>query len=64
VRGRAKRLMLVFTDCQGRVIGNNSPTTIEEADADDNLESVVPDLITSPSKDGSNLKIPNFNFTK
>jgi hypothetical protein len=22
------------------------------------------DIITSPSKDGSNLKIPNFNFTK
>ena len=44
VLGHAERSMLVFTDCQGRVIGDHSPTTIDDADANDD-GYVVPDLL-------------------
>jgi hypothetical protein len=42
--GRTKRLMLVFTDCLGRVIGNYTPTENEAGEED---ESVVNDLYSS-----------------
>ena len=44
VLGRTERLMLVFTDCLGRVIGNYTPT-VNEADVED--ESDVNELYSS-----------------
>ncbi len=44
--GRTERLLLVFTDRQGRVIGDYAPTTVEQADTEEN-ESVVADLYLS-----------------
>ncbi len=44
--GWSKRLLLVFTDCQGQVIGDYAPTTVEQADAEED-ESVVADLYSS-----------------
>ena len=46
VLGRTERSLLVFTDCQGRVIGDYAPTTVEQADAEED-ESVVADLYSS-----------------
>ena len=43
VLGRTERLLLVFTDHQGRIIGDYAPTTVEQADAEED-ESVVVDL--------------------
>ena len=34
VLGRTERSLLVFTDCQGRVIGDYAPTSVEQADVD------------------------------
>jgi hypothetical protein len=46
VLGRAECLLLVFTDRQGRTIGDYAPTTVEQADAEED-ESVVADLYSS-----------------
>ena len=46
VLGRTERLLLVFTDHQGRIIGDYAPTTVEQADAEED-ESVVADLYLS-----------------
>jgi hypothetical protein len=46
VLGRTERSLLVFTDCQGRVIGDYAPTTVEQADVEED-ESVVADLHSS-----------------
>jgi len=46
VLGRAKRLLLVFTDCRGRTIGDYAHMPIEQADAEED-ESVVADLYSS-----------------
>ena len=45
VLGRAERSMLVFTDRQGRVIGDHTPTHIDEESEADDDGSVVPDLL-------------------
>ncbi len=44
VLGRTKRLMLVFTDCLGHVIGNYTPMVNEAGEED---ESLVNDLYSS-----------------
>ena len=41
VLGRAERSLLVFTDRQGRAIGDYSPTPIENADAEENASVVA-----------------------
>jgi len=46
VLGWAERSLLVFTDCQGRVIGDYAPTTAEQADAEED-KSVIADLYSS-----------------
>ena len=46
VLGRAERSLLVFTDRQGRAIGDYAPTAVEQADVDED-ESVVADLYSS-----------------
>jgi len=46
VLGCTERSLLVFTDCQGGVIGDYAPSTVEEADAEED-ESVVADLYSS-----------------
>ena len=46
VLGRTERSLLVFTDRQGQVIGDYAPTTVEQADAEED-ESVVADLYSS-----------------
>jgi hypothetical protein len=46
VLGWAERSLLVFTDRQGRTIGDYAPTTVEQADAEED-ESVVADLYSS-----------------
>jgi hypothetical protein len=46
VLSRTERSLLVFTDRQGRVIGDYAPTTVEHADAEED-ESVVADLYSS-----------------
>jgi hypothetical protein len=40
VLGRTESLLLVFTDRQGRVIGDYAPTSVEQADVEED-ESVV-----------------------
>jgi len=44
--GGTKHSLLVFTDCQGRIIGDYAPMTVEQADAEED-ESVVADLYSS-----------------
>jgi hypothetical protein len=44
--GRAERSLLVFTDRQGQVIGDYAPTSVEQADVEED-ESVVADLYSS-----------------
>ncbi len=44
VLGRTKRLMIVFTDCLGRAIGDYTPMVNEAGEED---ESVVNDLYSS-----------------
>ncbi len=46
VLSRTERSLLVFTDRQGRIIGDYAPTTVEQADAEED-ESVVADLYLS-----------------
>jgi hypothetical protein len=46
VLGRTERSLLVFTDRQGRVIGDYAPTSVEQADVEED-ESVVADLYSS-----------------
>jgi hypothetical protein len=46
VLGRAERSLLVFTDDQGRAIGDYAPTAVEQADVDED-ESVVANLSSS-----------------
>jgi len=46
VLGRTERSLLVFNDRQGGVIGDYAPSTVEEADAEED-ESVVADLYSS-----------------
>ena len=48
VLGRAERSLLVFTDRQGRTIGDYAPTPVEQADSEED-ESVVADLYSSIS---------------
>jgi len=44
VLGRTERSLLVFTDCQGHVIGDYAPTTVEQADAEEDESVVAPDV--------------------
>jgi hypothetical protein len=46
VLGWAERSLLVFTDRQGRTIGDYAPTSVEQANAEED-ESVVADLYLS-----------------